>query len=118
MLPNNDPPNVPDSDKNKEGFADHLFDSVSSTLRDRPEAGAWADPPSRATEAELREAIAQAREDFQNLQRSLVETDLAFEQLHVWIMTGQPLPGPWRKNFVPNPPPVPRETKGNSVHQR
>lgn len=112
MLLNDDLSDVPDPDKDKEGFADYLFDSVSGTLRDRPEAGAWADPPSRATKAELREAIARAREDFQNLRRSLVESDSAFDQLHEWIMTGQPLPDPWRKNFAQLP--VPPETRVDS----
>jgi hypothetical protein len=105
---------IPDPDKDKEEFADYLFDSVSGTLRDRPEAGAWADPPSRGTKAELREAIARAREEFQNLRRSLVESDSAFDQLHEWIMTGQPLPDPWRKNFAPITLPVAREARGDS----
>lgn len=94
---------VPEKVSDPEGFADYLFDAVSGTLRDRPEAGAWVDPPLRSTKAELRAFLAQAREDFQALRRSLVESDAAFDELHEWVTDGKPLPDPWRRRYVPAP---------------
>jgi hypothetical protein len=94
---------MPDPIRDPEGCADWLFDAVSGTLRDRPDAGAWADPSTRATKAELWAHLVQAREDFQSLRRSLVESDAAFDRLHDWITGGMPLPDPWRRKFVPAP---------------
>ncbi|MFC9086267.1 hypothetical protein [Nocardiopsis dassonvillei] len=92
---------VPDPRRDPEGFADYLFDAVSGNLRERPNAGAWAAPPSRATKAQLRAALVTADEDYKALRRNLVETDAAFDQLHEWLMAGRPLPDPWRKHFRP-----------------
>ncbi|MEU0489791.1 hypothetical protein ABZ249_11205 [Nocardiopsis sp. NPDC006139] len=105
MLLTDDFSEIPDPDKDEKGFADHLFDAVSGTLRELPEAGGWIDPPDQAAEAELRAALAQARNDLQELRRILIESDTAFGRLHEWITAGRPLPGPWRKPCVaaPNP---------------
>ncbi|MBB6118392.1 hypothetical protein [Nocardiopsis algeriensis] len=92
---------APEKANDPEEFADWLFDTVSETLRERPEAGAWADPPSCATTQELRAFLVQAREDFHALRRSLVKSDAAFDRLHEWVSGGKPLPGPWRRHDVP-----------------
>ncbi|XKK37355.1 hypothetical protein HFP72_21075 [Nocardiopsis sp. ARC36] len=102
-MPPFDDDDIPDPARDPEEFADYLFDAVSGTLRDRPEAGAWATPPSRATKADLRAALNQAAEEYADLRRSLVESDEAFDGLHEWLMDGNPLPDPWRKHFVPAP---------------
>lgn len=62
--------------------ADKLYDRVSEALRDH-----------RDTEASKEE-----------LRASLQQTDEAFDDLHTWIMAGNPLPDPWRRRFVPVPP--------------
>lgn len=61
--------------------ADILFDSVSDALRDHGD--------SRATKADLRDA--------------LVHADETFQRLHEWITAGHPLPDPWRKRYAPTP---------------
>jgi hypothetical protein len=90
-------PDAPDPVGQPEAYADYLFDSVSAVLRDRPEAGKWSRPSSRATKADLVVAVSDGRRDFQALRRDLVGADTAFDALHEWIASGGPLPGPWRK---------------------
>lgn len=92
---------LPDPVKDPKGYADHLFDVVSGTLRDRPEAGEWAAPSSRATKDELARMLDDARADFADLRRSLVESDARFDALHAWLMAGNPLPSPWRRYYWP-----------------
>jgi hypothetical protein len=96
----NDDDYLPDPFKEPEKYADFLFDEVSGTLRDRPEPGKWADVPSRATKADLRDALEAARADFLALRRDLVASDSRFDALHTWISTGSPLPEPWRRHYV------------------
>lgn len=58
-----------------EEHADELFDRLSEALREYQD--------TRATKAALRAALARA--------------DGAFDQLHLWLTAGNPLPEPWRK---------------------
>lgn len=92
---------MPDPERDPEAFADFLFDVVSGTLRDRPEAGEWATPPSRATKDDLVRMLAHARTAFLDLRRDLLDADAKFDALHLWIMAGRPLPSPWRNHYIP-----------------
>lgn len=103
----------PDPVSAPEAHADWLFDVVSGNLRDRPEPGAWTSPPSRATKAELRDLVDQAAHAYRRLRLDLVAADASFDELHEWIMCGKPLPGPWRKRYVPRVPRDPRDPRGN-----
>lgn len=91
---------APDPGNDPEGYADHLFDIVSGTLRDRPTPGPWASPSSRATKDELVRCLERAHAEYLDLRRALVESDARFDELHAWIMDGGPLPSPWRRHHV------------------
>lgn len=95
------PDDKPDPASNPEEYADWLFDSVSSTLRDRPGVGSWARPSSRATKDQLRDCLDQGAHAYRRLLLDLVSSDSRFDELHEWIMSGRSLPDPWRKHYVP-----------------
>lgn len=61
--------------RSPDDHADELFDRLSEALREHHD--------TRATKATLRAALAKA--------------DRAFDQLHLWLTAGNPLPEPWRK---------------------
>lgn len=96
-----DPGDRPDPVSAPEQYADHLFDVVSGNLRDRPEPAGWSSPPAWATKAELWEFVEQAAHAYRCLRLDLVAADAKFDELHEWIMSGRPLPAPWRKRYVP-----------------
>lgn len=95
------PDDRPDPITRPEEYADHLFDVVSGNLRDRPQPGVWASPPSRATKAELWDYVDEAVNAYRRLRLDLVAADAKFDELHEWITAGNALPAPWRKNYVP-----------------
>ncbi len=96
-----EPDDRPDPVSAPEQYADHLFDVVSGNLRDRPERVGWSSPPDRATEAELWDFVEQAAHAYRCLRLDLVAADAKFDELHEWIVSGRPLPAPWRKRYVP-----------------